>query len=72
LRAGFGRRMVPAAALAVTSVGFLAWFVLSEEVPRQFVSFTPHVTTLLVLGFASQKLRMPAADGQPYRKGESR
>ncbi|HSL57281.1 MAG TPA: ABC transporter permease [Acidimicrobiales bacterium] len=72
LRAGFGRRMIPAAALAVTSVGFLAWFVLSEEVPRQFVSFTPHVTTLLVLGFASQKLRMPAADGQPYRKGESR
>jgi simple sugar transport system permease protein len=31
---------------------------------------TPYVTTLLVLAFASQRLRMPAADGQIYRKGE--
>ncbi len=30
---------------------------------------TPYVTTLLVLAFASQRLRMPAADGQVYRKG---
>ena len=28
--------------------------------------------TLLVLAFASQRLRMPAADGQVYRKGEVR
>jgi len=25
-----------------------------------------------VLAFASQKLRMPAADGQVYRKGEAK
>jgi simple sugar transport system permease protein len=29
----------------------------------------PYVVTLLVLAFASQQLRMPAADGLPYRKG---
>jgi simple sugar transport system permease protein len=34
------------------------------------VSFTPHLTTLLVLSLASQHLRMPAADGLVYRRGE--
>ena len=29
------------------------------------------VATLLVLAFASQRLRMPAADGRVYRKGEA-
>jgi len=28
------------------------------------------VIVLLVLVFFSQRLRMPAANGQPYRKGE--
>ena len=31
---------------------------------------TPYVATLLVLAFASQRLRMPAADGLIYRKGQ--
>ncbi len=29
------------------------------------------VIVLLVLVFFSQRLRVPAADGMPYRKGES-
>ena len=29
-----------------------------------------HLTTLLVLAFASQRLRMPAANGKVYRRGE--
>jgi simple sugar transport system permease protein len=32
---------------------------------------TPYVITLLVLAFASQRLRMPAADGAVYRKGSA-
>ena len=39
-----------------------------DEVPSDFTSMTPYVITLLVLAFASQRLRMPAADGQIYRK----
>ena len=31
----------------------------------------PYLTTLLVLAAFSQKLRMPAADGQVYRKGSA-
>jgi simple sugar transport system permease protein len=31
---------------------------------------TPHIATLLVLVFATSRLRMPAADGMRYRKGQ--
>ena len=46
------------------------WYFVSSTVPDEFTGMTPYVATLLVLAFASQRLRMPAADGQPYRKGE--
>ena len=46
------------------------WYFASDAVPAELTGTTPYVTTLLVLAFASQRLRMPAADGQIYRKGE--
>ena len=49
----------------------LGWFFLTSRVPDEFTGMTPYVATLLVLAFASQRLRMPAADGQIYRKGEA-
>ena len=51
---------------------FRLWFLITDEVPRDFTRMTPYVATLLVLAFASQRLRMPAADGQVYRKGSAR
>jgi ABC-type uncharacterized transport system permease subunit len=42
-----------------------------DQVPGDFTRMTPYVITLLVLAFASQRLRMPAADGQVYRKGSA-
>jgi simple sugar transport system permease protein len=66
------RRMVLAASIGAFVGGlFLAWFGLTDELPEQFTTMTPYVTTLLVLALASQRLRMPAADGQPYRRGQS-
>lgn len=61
-----------AAAFAVT--GTLLWilYATTNSVAGQFVQILPHVTTLLVLGFASQRLRPPRAAGLPYRKGEAR
>ncbi len=56
----------------VTGVLAFAWFFFTSEVPREFTGMTPYVATLLVLAFASQRLRMPKADGQIYRKGEAR
>ena len=50
---------------------FLVWFLASDSVPRDFTGMAPYLTTLLVLAAFSQKLRMPAADGQVYRKGSA-
>jgi ABC-type uncharacterized transport system permease subunit len=60
-----GLSLVVAAALGV-------WFWRSDVVSGELVYFTPHLTTLLVLSMASQRLRMPAADGLIYRRGEAR
>ena len=64
------RRPLLAGTMAVLAGLTFLWFVTTETVPRQFVFFLPHVTTLLVLSFAAQRLRPPAADGRPYRKGQ--
>lgn len=57
--------------LGAFGVGFLLWYFTTETVPADFTSMTPYVATLLVLAFASQRLRMPKADGQIYRKGSA-
>jgi general nucleoside transport system permease protein len=60
-----------AAMSAVFAVLFFVWYATTDEVPREFTTMAPYVVTLLVLAFASQQLRMPAADGQTYRKGSA-
>ena len=46
------------------------WYKTTETLPDQVAYVTPYVATLLVLSLASQRLRMPAADGRPYIKGQ--
>jgi ABC-type uncharacterized transport system permease subunit len=46
------------------------WFFATDRIPVEFVQALPYVTTLVVLALASQRLRPPAADGLPYRRGE--
>lgn len=60
------------AGLLAGAIGILvfAWYAVTEDVPRQFIFITPYVATLLVLAVASQRLRPPAADGLPYRRGQ--
>ena len=65
------RRYVLAAVAAALGVLFVVWFVATDQVPPELVSAVPYVVTLLVLGLAAQRLRMPKADGQVYRKGEA-
>lgn len=55
----------------VVALGLGALYFAIDEVPQDFTNMTPYVVTLLVLAFASQRLRMPAADGQIYRKGSA-
>ena len=65
------RRRIPLAVAGVLLGGaFFLWYLVVDEVPSQLVTFTPHLVTLLVLAVASQRLRPPAADGQPYRRGQ--
>ncbi|MCZ2848448.1 ABC transporter permease [Modestobacter sp. VKM Ac-2978] len=55
---------------AAFAAAALAAFWTIDELPDGIVSFTPHLTTLLVLSLASQRLRPPKADGLVYRRGE--
>jgi simple sugar transport system permease protein len=67
----FARKRFPQAAGAVI-MGALAliYYVSAETVNNQIVFITPYLVTLLVLAFASQHLRPPAAEGRPWRKGD--
>ncbi|MEU6522170.1 ABC transporter permease [Streptomyces sp. NPDC046924] len=61
-------------ALVTLVVGALvyAWYAGTNEVPNQVVAATPYVITLVVLALSAQRLRMPKADGLPYRKGQGK
>ena len=70
LQARRGGRASAALMLGIGLVLGVTYFLI-DEVPGDFTRMTPYVITLLVLAFASQRLRMPAADGQIYRKGSA-
>ena len=60
---------VTAAVMAGLSIGAFVWYFSSDSVNTSFTGMTPYVVTLFVLAVFSQRLRMPAADGQQYRRG---
>jgi ABC-type uncharacterized transport system permease subunit len=70
IRAVVQRRVRPAALLAVASASVLWWYAVTEKVVSELPPITPHVATLLVLIFATNRLRMPAAIGLRYRRGQ--
>jgi general nucleoside transport system permease protein len=63
-------RVVQGVVAVVVGVLAILWYAKTKELPPQFTYVTPYVTTLLVLSLASQRLRPPAADGLPYRRGQ--
>jgi simple sugar transport system permease protein len=65
------RQTTTSAVLGVFAAAFLVWYLTTDQVPVDFTGMTPYVATLLVLAFAAQRLRMPAADGLRYRRGQS-
>ena len=65
------KQLEGAIVMGVAGAAILAWYLLTDTVPREFTVMTPYVTTLLVLALGAQRLRMPAADGQQYRKGSA-
>ncbi|WP_322613585.1 ABC transporter permease [Dermacoccus abyssi] len=65
------KRVLHAVILAVAGVLVLMWYFGSNTIDPNLTATAPYVVTLLVMAFASQHLRMPAADGAIYRKGEA-
>nr|WP_103533502.1 ABC transporter permease [Streptomyces sp. SM11] len=66
------RRNLPGVISAVAAGLLFTWYAMTDQVPSQFVDAAPYVTTLLVLSLSAQRLRMPKANGVPYRKGEGK
>nr|WSZ98014.1 ABC transporter permease [Streptomyces sp. NBC_00857] len=66
----YQKKYVTAAISGAVSLLLFVWYLLTDQVPSQFVDAAPYVTTLLVLALSAQRLRMPKADGMPYRKGQ--
>jgi len=66
----FRRKWTTAALAAVGAVAVYALYYATDELPTEFLPYTPHIITLVVLALAAQRLRPPAADGVPYRRGE--
>ena len=62
-------RVVRAVFIAAVGAAFLIWYWTNDEVPREFVGFTPHLVTLIVLASASQRLRPPGGGGPPVPEG---
>ncbi|WP_433329057.1 ABC transporter permease [Spirillospora sp. CA-294931] len=66
-----GRSMYVRLAISVVlGVLLLVWYLTTDQLPKEIVTYSPHITTLLVLSLASQRLRMPAANNVRYRRGE--
>ncbi|MDQ8704180.1 ABC transporter permease [Streptomyces sp. LHD-70] len=64
------KKYVGAAISVAVSALVFAWYATTTEVPTQVVTATPYVVTLLVLSLSAQRLRMPRANGKPYRRGQ--
>ncbi len=63
-----GQRVLAAVAFVIAVLAAW-WFFRTDKLPEQLVKAAPYAITLLVMGLASQNLRMPKADGMVYRKG---
>jgi ABC-type uncharacterized transport system permease subunit len=66
-----GKRRTAAILIAFGAL-FAVWYAATDSVPSQLPQVVPHILTLVVLVFAVRRLRMPAADGAIYSKGEGR
>ncbi|MFN8052348.1 MAG: ABC transporter permease [Acidimicrobiales bacterium] len=65
------RRPAAAALIAAAGVLFLVGYLTINQLADSLSYLTPYVVTLVVLATSSQRLRPPAAEGLPYRRGEA-
>ncbi|MEV0567056.1 ABC transporter permease [Dactylosporangium sp. NPDC050588] len=63
------RNRLVAVASAVLGVLSYVLFFSVDKIPTALVQAAPYITVLVVLALAAQRLRPPAADGKPFRRG---
>ena len=68
----YRRSWVAAAVGGACAVLLALWYVTTDTMPQEVVQATPYIITLVVLAVSAQRLRMPKADGVPYRKGQGK
>lgn len=68
LRALYRRRWLSGVGMAVAATALGAFYMNVDTVPNQLPQITPFIAVLVVLLFATRRLRMPAADGQIWIK----
>ncbi|MFF7655019.1 ABC transporter permease [Streptomyces sp. NPDC007983] len=66
----YRKRYVAGAVSGGAAVLLVLWYALTDTVANDLVPATPYIVTLLVMGLAAQRLRMPKANNKPYRKGQ--
>jgi simple sugar transport system permease protein len=66
----YRKRYVAGAVSGGAALLLVLWYALTETVANDLVPATPYIVTLLVMGLAAQRLRMPKANNKPYRKGQ--
>ena len=71
VRALIRRHWISAVGMTVTGA-VVGWvYFATDRVPNQLPQITPYIAVLVVLLFATRRLRMPAADGRIWIKGSS-
>ncbi|MGR3938830.1 ABC transporter permease [Streptomyces sp. BRA346] len=66
----YRKRYIAGAVCGGAAVLLVLWYALTDTVANDLVPATPYIVTLLVMGLAAQRLRMPKANNKPYRKGQ--
>ncbi|EFL25417.1 putative sugar ABC transporter integral membrane protein [Streptomyces himastatinicus ATCC 53653] len=66
----YRKRYVAGAVCGGAALVLVLWYALTDTVANDLVPATPYIVTLLVMGLAAQRLRMPKANNKPYRKGQ--
>jgi simple sugar transport system permease protein len=69
-RSAMRQRWVPAAVQGTLGIACLIIFLTVDKIPEPLTKSVPYALTLVVLASATQRLRMPAHDGKPFRSGE--
>jgi simple sugar transport system permease protein len=65
------QQVIPAINGFVGTILLGVLWITVDEVPEPLTKAAPYIVTLIVLSFASQRLRPPAMAGAPYRPGDN-